>query len=1551
MNESESALSFKEAVKALIDRNIKTYEINPDRIISDYRGEKEFTEAYIGRQLLELLQNADDAKTDKVLISLDIEDTTLSVANNGLPFDLSGVKSLMLAYNSKKNKKEFIGNKGLGFRSILNWVTWVKIKTRNFILEFSPEIAKREFELLISDSENRQKLIKNEKELQKGEVPFAILAIPDFKENMGHQDWETIIELKYTKKSELAILEQIQSVTPEVLLFLNHTKEIEILGTAGLDKKLILEKHDEGEDHFLSVNHNKWQIDDSGDISLPDNQEKFFRYKIAWQENLSDKDSRFFTFFRTEVATYLPCLIHATFDLDPSRNYLNKTGDNKYILSEIAKAIARLASEKIKRNGNADWKAYQFLVIEGKSDNTLLSPFFSAIDDYKNTLDIYPCVDGFYRTKKEVKYFGNEFSDWVIRHEVEIFCPDLLIPIKEDMFLDKNIFISKYTSVEWLELIGNINDKIRFIEDRVELITILLSNEFTDIHNKITLPLLLDQNGKVVTVETQVFTLKVGSIDEYQLPSFVEISFIHRDLYDALTDILSDKIEAIRIANEDKSRPLKRLLSPILNIGSNDITDVVRNMTSAINSLLPGQNLDLKGFIIPFVRSLFEIFKRNPDRKGILDEGIPIQLINRKGELIRSRDLFLGNEFPTGVITELLFDGIYDDTNYIKGNDFWELPTESSKENQIENFFFWLGVNKYSRIKNIKKELRNWEEDEYTKFIFSKVDRPKFKIYKNYDVSSLFHLEEIINSKSFSLEKLVAWIVIDNFIFSQLNDDFNQDTFSYEYNRNYISVNIKPSYIKYQLLKDSLFDNIVLDFEFAGQLGLKSFDVDNELFKKLNLDKAKTDHVLRVLGVKMSFNDLEADIVYAILKKCWENNFSESHARKLYMLAFINLQQSTLKDFGTQNREYKLLASHNGNKDYRSLEEVYYSDNSTLPSKIVEQFWIFDFPKRRGERQISQYFGVKTFKDVSIKIYPQTAKNQHARYDEFNTWVEKIKPFILTYRLYSFKKDRSSPGSKISSKSIVSNLKKLSIKLVSSLSYSVNDGEIENLLPCEFLNENSYSFYLCADPTYNLEKLKDTPVFCEAFSEILSVLFEVNENRDDYRAIFKDKPELRDTKYLIRVKSLDDTFNEACSMLGLSVKESSFWTELFSYKKLQFPDNISSIEKLHVIVGEKLNYVLPDNYNLVNFDSFDNQESSDFLKSICLHQDITLQKIKMFYTGFHGLTDWHQFKFNQASHYVEQLWNKALWVSLSMKSEPYQRQFEGKRMMYNQKIYSIILTLSEQNSLVTELAYEDILIVRVSNDLEIPVIKEDLIEIEIANHYKEKLLEYNISLTDLPEEIQSLFYFPGHEEVIGTELLKYANIEIENAGEKDYSKEVEKIDLITITLKSGNIPISKEEGSGIHPRGWISTSKSERQKKKAGKQAEKLVKEKLNSIYPEGEVVWLSGNSDENSVKHDDSKGYDLLYKKNKNDLVWFCLEVKSISSDSFIISANEVNVGINERERYHLALVEGLKIFLVEDFFLNEERVVEFNSLRNSSSIRPLDYEVYFKLPALNVE
>ena len=62
---------FLSAVNSLIEENRQTYSDFPKRIISDYNRENESIKEYNGRQILELLQNADDANSKAVNIKFD----------------------------------------------------------------------------------------------------------------------------------------------------------------------------------------------------------------------------------------------------------------------------------------------------------------------------------------------------------------------------------------------------------------------------------------------------------------------------------------------------------------------------------------------------------------------------------------------------------------------------------------------------------------------------------------------------------------------------------------------------------------------------------------------------------------------------------------------------------------------------------------------------------------------------------------------------------------------------------------------------------------------------------------------------------------------------------------------------------------------------------------------------------------------------------------------------------------------------------------------------------------------------------------------------------------------------------------------------------------------------------------------------------------------------------------------------------------------------------------------------------------------------------------
>jgi hypothetical protein len=189
-----------------------TYLIKATNMTGAYRRERSLSKEYNGRQLLELLQNADDeaegAANQAVLIRL--ESNRLIFANNGAPFSKSGIRSLIDSDNSPKimNRKK-IGYKGLGFRAILNWTNSFCIKSGELSVEFSRAKANDFFhQLLIKKS-----VLMSEMQEQFGpefnynECPIAILSAPSWKESWDFDvsDYEFLVRADkrgYTKSDQ-----------------------------------------------------------------------------------------------------------------------------------------------------------------------------------------------------------------------------------------------------------------------------------------------------------------------------------------------------------------------------------------------------------------------------------------------------------------------------------------------------------------------------------------------------------------------------------------------------------------------------------------------------------------------------------------------------------------------------------------------------------------------------------------------------------------------------------------------------------------------------------------------------------------------------------------------------------------------------------------------------------------------------------------------------------------------------------------------------------------------------------------------------------------------------------------------------------------------------------------------------------------------------------------------------------------------------------------------------------------------------------------------------
>ena len=200
---------------------------------------------YRDRFLVELIQNAYDAQPKgrsdgRIEVTLDMgasEYGTLYVANTGQPFAKNNVESLSYVALSAKSVGQAIGNKGLGFRSIVQIADDPRIFSQipeavdpkifhGFCFRFA---SSDDFDALIERPSHRQ-LAK--KDLPKFHIPIWLDEQSDLVRDFARRGLSTVIELPLRNQSASDVarrtIDELEAQEVPIHLFLDRILELSI---------------------------------------------------------------------------------------------------------------------------------------------------------------------------------------------------------------------------------------------------------------------------------------------------------------------------------------------------------------------------------------------------------------------------------------------------------------------------------------------------------------------------------------------------------------------------------------------------------------------------------------------------------------------------------------------------------------------------------------------------------------------------------------------------------------------------------------------------------------------------------------------------------------------------------------------------------------------------------------------------------------------------------------------------------------------------------------------------------------------------------------------------------------------------------------------------------------------------------------------------------------------------------------------------------------------------------------------------------------------------
>lgn len=1102
-------MNLQDLINEEISKIRDKYLRSANEIVRDYNDEDKLKKDYSGRQIYELLQNADDEASElagggSVLISL--KGNVLTISNTGNAFSIKGIKSLMYPNASpKKIHKNKIGCKGLGFRSVLNWSDEIKIKTKEFCVEFSGEIARRFYSGIIKDN---PKLLEGIKELVTEEYPIALLCCPNCTSEVLTTNDKYATSISLTCKLNLieAIKQEIETLSFEELIFLKNLKTIHIVTDT---QERIIEKIEDGKTVYLNEKNLLTQEDKDrlwtvykkqGEIIVNENQSKEYEFIIAYPDEDIGRDNVLYSYFKTDIVMPYPALIHGTFELTSDRNNLLKgeESNNKILVSKLIDFMIETSVDLAEKSNTCDYTPLKLLVSDNSSyilDNHF--GFSQKLKEKLKTAKILPTVSGKYISINDnPKYSEYRFDKYV---NPKVF-NTLLLGTDDEYIQDfltdiLNPYWSRFYSVN--DFVSYIDNDIEYYKDINQKASIInyFCNQYP-YESKYFPHLLVDSYGDIVKDDRKVFILDVND-EKMQLPKWVNVSFLNTQLVTKLKELFDIN------SNRQLADNLK-----LFNVNEYSFKTVYDAIKSQINKddLKVEESKEI-------LRWLFNYYSSHGKE---IDVAVNVKIPILNGELVDSRKAYFGVEYDN-IIGKKILDTFTE--NYICDKNFLGFIDGSLEI--VKEFLKWIGVREFPRI--IKINLEYPERYNYADYYLEKKGRyicgdgsfskAEFNLY-SVTVCISENLLSIMDKARF--EDILAWFMLDPYyqkLQIQGGVEVNEESkivgrkdhkrYSSEV-RNYNM----PSYTLWKL-KNLDWVNTKIGKVSPIECCFKNYGADGLIYEPiidykylkslpLQFNNNQVKGWLSFFGVADEFWNMDKRQIYKVLLSLPEYDDANLLGKRIYE-QLNNIEE--IDDIITNNLTYKkflnegkVLAKTINGKAYVESSKVYYTDKRLYSTDVLKNFNMFDFKSRAGEQRVNKLFGVRPLKDIKVSIVDNVVV--HQLNGEFQNYYVDFLPYVYADRITL--KNESS---------IFRALHSMRVMLCDGLTfnYSVNNNfykatlkDYESIVS----KESKVAYIKVPKNIVNFDELQKEIKFASAVADILEQILDVSGDSSFYRDLF-----------------------------------------------------------------------------------------------------------------------------------------------------------------------------------------------------------------------------------------------------------------------------------------------------------------------------------------------------------------------------------------------------------------------------------------------------------------
>ncbi len=1459
----------KQFVEDTIKQLIEGCFSDPTRVLEDYKGEMSNMAEYRGREILELVQNAVDELTEEkrnIRIEFNTKDKILRVCNNGNVFTESGFTALMYSRISPKfENDDYIGNKGTGFKSILNWADQIKIFSGELAVLFSKQVAQETFNSLLGEKYFGQNKKLKEIYQPDGENEVATLKFPKCIQPQKNE-FDTTIEIKIKDEYVEDVKKQINLINSKTILFLKKLQKMEI----DVDgEKVLFEKNEKIKDKLqkiqeVTIDRNgekiSWLVLSKKGIVQAEGKEKSFSISVAYNEKEVRDNNTLYCFFKTSVELPIGLVVHATVDLDGGREHLLNKPHNDIILQEIFSLSLNLA--KYINQNKVDYGIIDLIRLRGNFDSYFTE---KGLDkkyyDLLKSDEIFPTVNNEYISLKDVRFYSTTKS----RHcpWSQVVCGigfENLLQLAENEEIDKFMLklLDGYERAYYYQSLcekvnQNVDNYKNDISRMAKLCKFFIQDFETDLKNSLRPNIVLDEQNNLIGKDRVVFIQPAK--EDVQLPTFAKISYTSKEL----TNKLKEEFNITDVVN------LAQKLNP-LNIKRYDIDELVRNVFEELKKHKTNQFEENKQAII----WLFQLNKSKSIDWVKTRDVITLPTSNKGVKLAKT--LYFNSTYDEEMMEKL----VGDKDCYVLNFDEFGLPDE--EKSSFKFLLTQLGVAKTPRV--VQKEVYDIE---WCK------EKSKISDLKQLSVLSYEYLDEVLTRADTT--DIIKWIFED----SKLKANIELKTRNEGYK--------KPHYtnFKYDLELPAYLNHVFTNSRWIEINGkryspqqcttknvgeslepfLYEINLNKYLPKNSALMKDEVMFFLRKLGLIDDFWKIDSERLYAILlllsnrnkvgddkqtKKIYNAILEEATYHEYIMNNLVEYGKNR-KDFLEQGKVYCKSGKFVEIKDVRYMSQI-------NPSKTLIQQELIDIPTRKSGKFIKEFLGVEALQiEYEFNGCIRAEVNQLFQKD-----FEQFKNLAWLYR----KDDARNTE--------LNNIKNLRIELCTKVNI-VSNGITACLDEFSYV-ENDKTIYLCVQEYQDLVELKNDINFAETISNIFLDIMKIQETN---RSLSAELRNLYQKNSEQRLKSVAIDFPD----YDILQEESQRVHEKQKALSLLFGDNIyeETAQKL-----EKINYS--------NISCFDNikvfEEIMDDLK---LSPAEFNQK-----TGYN--VDFEEYYNDKISKYIQL--NENNFKNLLLE---YYHQTDYEIKDYKKHYEDFIecrLTDVEKPILDVEMYMKT----------KFPILKNPMPMInanEVYTKHRNEFEAKNLSSCDEAtirkffnnNEHDSFLYFDEQQELqkMFEEFVEKEREKAERFNEvltkpNEQTYEIEHIETESVKNHSYQNGHSAKKERKHRPRNRA----HDRDNEAWGAKAEEIVFDSMK-LHPETyqNLKWVSENAfkakgDKRNPDGREGLGYDIIYYNENNEPIY--VEVKSTNGTKieFEISNNEIEFAERNKSNYKVIFVSDIE-------------------------------------------